>query len=112
VQNITGEVAGKPVLIVDDMITTGGTVEAAIKALLAAGSAPDFIVAASHGLFVGPAPERFRLLPVRRFFSTDSVPVPENFPLPLETVSVAPLFAEAIQRLRNERSLSSLVRYA
>jgi ribose-phosphate pyrophosphokinase len=111
VQNITGEVKGKPVLIVDDMISTGGTVEAAIRALLAAGSAPDFIVAASHGLFVGPALKRFRELPVRRFFSTDSVPMPADLSLPVEAVSVAPLLAEAIERLHNRRSLDDLIRH-
>jgi ribose-phosphate pyrophosphokinase len=110
VQNITGEVGGKPVLIVDDMISTGGTVEAAIRALLAAGSAPDFIVIASHGLFVGPALERFGELSVRRFFSTDSVPMPANFPLPVEVVSLAPLFAETIERLHHDRSLGDLIR--
>lgn len=111
VQNITGEVGGKPVLIVDDMISTGGTVEAAIRALLAAGSAPDFIVIASHGLFVGPALERFRELPVRRFFSTDSVAMPTKLSLPVETVSVAPLFAETIERLHHDRSLGDLIRH-
>jgi ribose-phosphate pyrophosphokinase len=111
VQNITGEVGGKPVLIVDDMISTGGTVEAALRALLAAGSAPDFIVIASHGLFVGPALERFRELPVRRFFSTDSVAVPTKLSLPVEAVSVAPLFAETIERLHHDRSLGDLIRH-
>lgn len=111
VGNITGEVKGKPVLIVDDMISTGGTVEAAIRALLDAGSAPDFIVAASHGLFVGPALERFGGLPVRRFFSTDSVAAPTKLSLPVEAVSVAPLFAETIERLHHDRSLGDLIRH-
>jgi ribose-phosphate pyrophosphokinase len=110
VQNITGEVGGRPILIVDDMISTGGTVEAAIRALLAAGAAPDFIVIASHGLFVSPAPERFGNLPVRRFFSTDSVAVPTKLSPPVEAVSVAPLFAETIVRLHHERSLGDLIR--
>ena len=111
VQNITGEVKGKAIFIVDDMISTGGTVEAAIRALLAAGSAPDFVVAACHGLFVGPAPERFRELPVRRFLSTDSVPMPANLSPLVEAVSVAPLFAETIERLHYHRSLGDLIRH-
>lgn len=108
VQAVLGEVRGRSVLIVDDMISTGGTVEAAIKALLAAGCASDFIVVASHGLFVGPAVERFRELPVRRFFLTDSVPVPTNVPCPVDVVSLAPLLAETIERLHNNRSLGNL----
>jgi ribose-phosphate pyrophosphokinase len=111
VQNITGAVKDKPVLVVDDMISTGGTVEAAIKALLAAGSAPDFIVAASHGLFVGPAPERLGELPVRRFFSTDSMAAATKLSPPVEAVSVAPLFAETIARLHHDRSLGDLIRH-
>lgn len=111
VQTIIGEVKGQSILIVDDMISTGGTVEAAVKALLAAGCVPDFTVVASHGLFVGPAVERFRKLPVRRFFVTDSVPVPTDVSLPLQVVSLAPLLAETIDRLHNNRSLDDLVRH-
>lgn len=109
VQAILGEVKGQSVLIVDDMISTGGTVEAAIKALLAAGCASDFTVVASHALFVGPAVERFRRLAVRRFFVTDSVPVPTDVSLPVQVVSLAPLLAEIIERLHNDRSLGDLI---
>jgi ribose-phosphate pyrophosphokinase len=109
VRNITGEVRGKAILIIDDMISTGGTVEAAIRALLAAGSAPNFIVAVSHGLFAGPATERFRDLPVRHFLVTDSVFAPVNLPLPVETVSVAPLVGETVERLHQRRSVAGLV---
>lgn len=109
VQAILGEVKGQSVLIVDDMISTGGTVEAAIKALLAAGCASDFTVVASHALFVGSAVERFRRLAVRRFFVTDSVPVPTDVSLPVQVVSLAPLLAEIIERLHNDRSLGDLI---
>lgn len=109
VQAILGEVKGQSVLIVDDMISTGGTVEAAIKALLAAGCASDFTVVASHALFVGSAVERFRRLAVRRFFVTDSVPVPTDVSLPVQVVSLAPLLAEIIERLHNNRSLGDLI---
>lgn len=110
VQAIWGEVRGQSILIVDDMISTGGTVEAAIRALLAAGCTSDFIVMATHGLFVGSAVERFRKLPVRRFFFSDSVPVPRDLPSPVEVVSLAPLLAEAVDRLHNDRSLDDLLR--
>ena len=59
VQRIVGDVRDKQVLVVDDMISTGGTIEKAIKALLEAGCLSSGIkVAASHGLLVGPAAER------------------------------------------------------
>jgi ribose-phosphate pyrophosphokinase len=109
VQSIIGEVKGRAILIVDDMISTGGTVEAAIKALLAAGCAADFMAVASHGLFAGPAVERFQKLPVRRVFVTDSVPAPSTAALPLETVSLAVLLAQAIDHLHHGRSLADLI---
>jgi ribose-phosphate pyrophosphokinase len=108
VRAILGEVRGRSVLLVDDMISTGGTVEAAIRALLAAGCASDFVVAASHGLWVGSALERFRALPVRRFFLSDSAPQPADVPCPVEMISLAPLLADAIERLHTRESLEKL----
>ena len=57
------------------MISTGGTVAAAIGALLDAGAIPDVTVAVSHALLVGPATERLGRLPIRRLVATDSVAV-------------------------------------
>jgi ribose-phosphate pyrophosphokinase len=91
------------------MISTGGTIEAAVRAALAAGAVPEVTIAASHGLFVGPAAERLRGLPIRRFLVTDSVPIPGELPLTLEVVEVAPLLAEAITALHADRSLSHLL---
>jgi ribose-phosphate pyrophosphokinase len=108
-RRVVGRVEGCPVLIVDDMISTGGTVQAAIQALLAAGCAPEVTVAASHGLFVGPAVERLRTLPIRRFLATDSVVAPADLPLPVHGVSLAPLLAEAIRRLHHRQSLGDLL---
>lgn len=68
VQRIVGDVRDKHVLVVDDMISTGGTLEKAIKALLEAGCLSSRIkVAASHGLLVGPAAERSEICLSRRF---------------------------------------------
>jgi ribose-phosphate pyrophosphokinase len=111
VRGVTGEVRGLAPLMVDDMITTGGTVEAAVGALLQAGSRPEVTLAASHGLFVGAAPERLRALPVRRLVTTDSVAARAAAP-PHERVSLAPLLAEAISRLHGDRSLSDLLIHA
>jgi ribose-phosphate pyrophosphokinase len=94
------------------MISTGGIVQAAIQALLAAGCAPEVTVAASHGLFVGPAVERLRALPVRRLLTTDSVAAPAHLPFPVHGVSLAPLLAEAIRRLHHPQSLGDLILHA
>ena len=66
-------------------------------------------MAASHGLFVGPAQERLGTLGVKRFIVTDSVALAADLRLPVEVVSVAPLLAEAIRRLNGDQSLSHLI---
>jgi ribose-phosphate pyrophosphokinase len=110
VQRIVGEVRGRAPVVVDDMVSTGGTIQAAIQALLAAGCvSANLTVIASHGLFVGPAHERLRAVPLQRIFVTDSVARPALEPLFVQVVSLGALLAEAITRLHNQRSLSDLL---
>jgi ribose-phosphate pyrophosphokinase len=111
VRAVTGEVRGLAPLLVDDMITTGGTVEAAVGALLQAGCRPEVTLAASHGLFVGTAAQRLGALPVRRLLTTDSVAAPAGAP-PHERVGLAPLLADVISRLHGDRSLNDLLIHA
>lgn len=100
VKHIVGDVRDKQVLVIDDMISTGGTIEKAIKAVLEAGCSVSGIkVLASHGLLVSPAAERLGKLPIERMYVSDSVPRPEQFPVPLQVMSLAGLLAETIQRL-------------
>ncbi len=98
-QGVVGDVRGLSPLVIDDMISTGGTMAAAIETLLEQGCASNVTVAATHGLFVGPAVERLSKLPIQRIFTTDSVPPPEGLALPLEVVTVAGLFADAVRKL-------------
>jgi len=110
VQRIVGDVRDREIVVVDDMITTGGTIEKAIKALLEAGcSASGIKVVASHGLFVGNAVERLANLPIEKIYVSDSVPAPERFPLPLQVSSLASLLAETIQRLHRLESLGDVL---
>jgi len=110
VRRIVGDVRGRKIVIVDDMITTGATIEKALKALLEAGcSASGIKVVASHGLFVANAAERLGKLPIEKFYVSDSVPAPEQFPLPLCVSSLAKLLAETIQRLHRRESLSDVL---
>jgi ribose-phosphate pyrophosphokinase len=106
VTGVAGDVRGRPPIIVDDMLSTGGTIEAAVHALVQAGSLADMTVAITHGLFVGPARERLRALPVGRIIATDSVRRGPDVGLPVETVGIGPLLGEAIRRLHDDESLA------
>jgi ribose-phosphate pyrophosphokinase len=105
---VVGDVQGRSPVIVDDMISTGGTIEAAHQALFAAGCAGDALVASTHGLFTGPALERLTALGIKALFTTDSLVV-RAMPLAIHPVGLAPMLAEAIKRLHEGRSLSDLL---
>ena len=109
-EEIAGDVADRPAVIVDDMISTGATIEAAAGVLLAHGGAPDVVVAATHGLLVGTAAGRLGRLPVRCVLTTDSVARDQGVPVPaLRVESVAPLLADAIGRLHHNQPLGDLL---
>lgn len=108
VTHVVGGVRDRPCLIIDDMISTGGTIARAVEALLAAGARPEITVAATHGLFVGEARRRLGHEAVRRVLVTDSVVAADPaWPL-LQIVSVAPLLAAAIRRIQSDGSLGDL----
>ena len=110
VRRIIGDVRDKEVLLVDDMISTGGTIEKAIQALLEAGCSSSGIkVLAIHGLLVASAPARLGSLDIERLYVSDSLPPPKQFPVPLQVVSLAPLLAEAIHRLNENESLARII---
>lgn len=109
VSGVTGEVRDRAPIIVDDMVTTGGTIEAAIRTLLSAGCRPEITVITTHGLFVSGALERLRVLPIRQIFVSDSVVAPAERPVPVQIVSLGPLLAEAIARLHRNQSISDLI---
>ncbi|HKI19595.1 MAG TPA: ribose-phosphate diphosphokinase, partial [Isosphaeraceae bacterium] len=73
VTHVVGDVRGRSCLIIDDMISTGGTIARAVEALLAGGALPDIVVAASHGLFVGEARAKLSHEAIQAVFVTDSL---------------------------------------
>ncbi|MFZ5445875.1 MAG: ribose-phosphate diphosphokinase [Myxococcota bacterium] len=103
-QGVVGDVEGKQVVVVDDMISTGGTLVAAVETVLAHGALAPVTVVASHGLFVGPARERLAKVPLARVVVTDSVPFSGAPGFPLERVPSAPALAAVIRRLRAART--------
>lgn len=107
---VVGEVDGRTAIVVDDMITTGGTIEAAIRAVVAAGATERVVVAATHGLFVGPAAERLSALPIARLLVTDSVAV-DAADVPVEVVPLAGHLAETLRRLHDGQPLGELALY-
>jgi ribose-phosphate pyrophosphokinase len=99
ITHVIGDVSNRPCLIVDDMISTGNTVSESIRALLAAGARPEFIVATTHGLFRAGAREKLEHPSVRAVYATDAVPIAEKGWTKLHVVSIAPLIANALAEL-------------
>lgn len=105
VRGVVGEVAGRAPIVVDDMISTGGTMISAIEALVDRNCRPAVTVVATHGLFVGDAAQRFASLPVGKILVTDSVRPAAVARLPLEVIGLAEMLAGAIRSLHEDRSI-------
>jgi len=103
---MVGDVDGRIAVIVDDMISTGGTLVQAAKLLKSRGAGA-IHVAATHGIFAGNALALIEQSAIDRIFVTDTVPTPEGIRR-VEVVSVAPLLAEAIMRTHKGLSVSAL----
>ena len=108
-RSLIGDVQGRTPIIVDDLIITGATIEAAVKFLVAAGAVPNVTVVATHGLFVGAAAQRLAALPIARLLVTDSVEISPALKLPIEVISLVPLLAEVISRLHAGQPLGDLI---
>ena len=108
VVNVVGEVAGRDVLIPDDMIDTAGTVCEASRALKALG-ARDIYVCATHALLSGPAVERLKAAPIEEVAVTDTISItPDRRFDRLKVLSVGELLSKAIRYTHSEQSVSSL----
>jgi len=107
-RNVIGDVRDKRPLIVDDMIITGATIEAALNAVIAHGAVRDASVVATHGLLVGPAVKRLGSLPIQRMLVTDSIEIAPAPALALQVVTLAPLLAQVISKLNAGEPLGDL----
>jgi ribose-phosphate pyrophosphokinase len=104
---IVGDVAGRRAIVLDDEIATGGSIVELLDRLKDVGCT-EASVACTHGLFAGQAVERLSTHPmISEVLTTDTVPRPDGWP-ELQVRSVAALFAEAISRIHQGRSVSSL----
>jgi ribose-phosphate pyrophosphokinase len=105
---VIGEVRGRLPLIVDDMLSTGATIEAAVGALRGAGAAEPITVAVTHALLVGRAREILPRLPLASIVATDTVTTERPAQPQMDICSVASLVATAIRRNHHDESLVDL----
>ena len=107
--NLIGEVLGKEVVIMDDIIDTGGTLSEAAAVILQYG-ALNVNACCTHAVLSGPAVQRVMESPLNRLVVTDTIPLSESARQCPKIVPrpVAPLFAQAILRIHQEDSISSL----
>ena len=107
VSEVIGDVEGRNVLLIDDMISTAGSITDAVKICHQHGAA-SVRIAATHGVFCGPARERLRSADVEEIVITDTIPVNAAGLDRLRVLSTGPLLAQAITRVHNEQSISVL----
>ncbi|MDE5600217.1 MAG: ribose-phosphate pyrophosphokinase [Oscillospiraceae bacterium] len=109
VMNIIGDVKDKRVIIADDMIDTAGTLCNAAKAIIEIGGAKEVYACATHGVLSGPAIERIQNSVIKKLLILDTVPLYGNKQIDkIKTISIAPVFAEAIARIYEDKPVSPL----
>ncbi len=109
VMNIIGDVRGKRVILVDDMIDTAGTLCNSAKAIVEVGGAKEVYACATHGVLSGPAIERIQESPIKELIILDTIKLPEEKKIDkIKTIPVAPVFAEAIERIYEDKPVSPL----
>ena len=108
IMNIIGDVNGKTVVMIDDIIDTAGTITQGAAALLERG-AKEIYTCCTHGVLSGPAIERLQKSPIKEVVITNTIPLPEHKAIKkMKVLSVAPLLGEAIIRIHEDLSVSKL----
>lgn len=108
IMNIIGDVDNKRVILVDDLIDTGGTIVNAANSLMEIG-AKEVYACCTHGLLSGPAIDRIKESPIKQLVTLNTIPLDERKRIDkIVSLSVASVFAEAIERIYGDMSISSL----
>jgi ribose-phosphate pyrophosphokinase len=108
IMNIIGDVRGKRVILADDMIDTGGTIVNAANALTDIG-ATEVYACCTHGVLSGPAIDRIRTSSIKELVTLNTIPLAKDKKISkIKTLSVAEVFAEAIERIYGDISISTL----
>jgi len=108
IMNIIGDVKDKTAIMVDDMIDTAGTIVAAAQALMDYG-AKEIYACCTHPVLSGPAVERIQNSPIKELIVLNTIPLPPEKRIDkIKVLSVADLFAEAINRIYEDVAISTL----
>ena len=109
VMNIIGDAKGKRALMLDDMIDTAGTITQGAKAIAEIGGACEVYACCSHGVLSGPAIERIEKSVLKEVVVLDTIELPEEKLIDkIKVVTVADMFAEAIERVYSDLPVSKL----
>jgi ribose-phosphate pyrophosphokinase len=107
IMNLIGDVRGMRAILVDDMIDTAGTIVNGAQALVDNG-ATEVYACCTHGVLSGPALERIEASPIKELVMTNTIPVGNRYSSKILVLSVAKVFAEAIERIYEDLPVSSL----
>ncbi|GAB4152481.1 MAG: ribose-phosphate pyrophosphokinase [Planctomycetota bacterium] len=107
IEHMVGDVDGRDVVLVDDMVSTGGSIVDAARIVKEKGASKVFIVA-THAVLCGPAVERLNAADVEKILFADTIPLKDKKIERLEIVSIAQLLARAIDRIHRSESVSKL----
>ncbi len=108
VMNIVGDINRRNAIIIDDLIDTAGTITLAANALIENG-VKEVYACCTHPVLSGSAINRIESSAIKELVITNTIDLPEEKQIPkITTLSVAPLLAEAINRIHNEQSVSIL----
>jgi len=111
IMNIIGDIEGKRCILIDDMIDTAGTIANAANALKELG-AKNVYACCTHGVLSGPAMDRINNSAIEELVMLNTIPLNEdNYNSKIRSISVAPLFAEAIKRIYDDEPISKLFEY-
>ncbi|MDR6121504.1 ribose-phosphate pyrophosphokinase [Bacillus sp. SLBN-46] len=108
IMNIVGNIEGKNAILIDDLIDTAGTITLAANALMEKGAKAVY-ACCTHPVLSGPAVSRIEASPIKELVVTNTIELPEEKMISkITSLSVAPLLAEAINRIHNEKPVSPL----
>lgn len=108
IAQVVGDVQGRRCIVIDDMISTGGTLVSVNEALLSAGALPDITIAATHGVLLPGAREKLDIDAVKAVIVTDTLAQSHRDWPKLHVVSIAPAIAAAVHAFVADGSLSPL----